>query len=84
VIGVGEARVCRDETAAEHLGERDVGGVVCREVLAQLPDPAKQADDRESPHPEPRPSIQRRDRAAVRPPRMHNGRPGRHGTVLFA
>lgn len=55
---VSKAGVSGDELAAKCFGQRDVGGVIGRHVVAQLPYPSQETNDGEPAQPEPRPASQ--------------------------
>ncbi len=46
-----------DEPACECFGQRNIGRVIGREVVAEPPDPRQEADRGNAAQPEPRPAI---------------------------
>lgn len=58
--GGGQSLVGCDEGALQYLGERDVGGVIRRDVVAKLPNPADHADRRVTTHAD---ALPRRERS---------------------
>src|SRR6266540_329879 len=58
--GAGQALVSGEQGTTQLLGERDVAGVIRRQIVPELPDATQNADKRVADHAQPPPHVQRR------------------------